>query len=74
MKALSELIWSGLDAGSDRVEIEVEQTKLSGPERIRVHDYGTGIPHDKVEAYFGDPGKFMKECRQALQEPFAPRV
>lgn len=60
IKALSELIWNGLDAGSDLVEVEIEQNKLSGPERIRVRDFGTGIPHDKIESYFGDLGNSWK--------------
>lgn len=67
MKALSELIWNGLDAGSDLVEVEVEQNKMSGLERIRVRDHGTGIPHDKVEAYFGDLGNSWKSAAKRFQ-------
>jgi hypothetical protein len=36
MKALSELIWNGLDAGSDQVEIILDQNNMSGLDRIRV--------------------------------------
>jgi hypothetical protein len=67
MKALSELIWNGLDAGSDLIEIEVEQNKMSGLERIRVRDHGTGIPHDKVEAYFGDLGNSWKSAAKRFE-------
>ncbi|MES2438546.1 MAG: ATP-binding protein [Verrucomicrobiota bacterium] len=67
MKALSELIWNGLDAGSDVVEVEVEQNKMSGLERIRVRDHGTGIPHDKVEAYFGDLGNSWKSAAKRFK-------
>ena len=67
MKALAELIWNGLDAGSDLVEIEVEQNKMSAPERIRVRDYGTGIPHDKIVTYFGDLGNSWKSTAKSFK-------
>jgi len=67
MKALSELIWNGLDAGSDLIEVEVEQNSMSGLERIRVRDHGTGIPHDMVEAYFGDLGNSWKSAAKRFE-------
>lgn len=67
IKALSELIWNGLDAGSDLVEVEVEQNKMLGLERIRVRDYGTGIPHDMVEIYFGDLGNSWKSAAKRFK-------
>lgn len=67
MKALSELIWNGLDAGSDLVEVEVDQNKMFGIERIIIRDYGTGIPHDKVETYFGDLGNSWKSAAKQIK-------
>ncbi|MES2659978.1 MAG: ATP-binding protein [Verrucomicrobiota bacterium] len=67
MKALSELIWNGLDAGSDLIEVELEQNTMSGLERIRVRDHGTGIPHDKVESYFGDLGNSWKSSAKRFK-------
>lgn len=67
MKALSELIWNGLDAGSDLIEINIETNKMSGPERIRVRDHGSGIPHDQVESYFGDLGNSWKSSAKRFK-------
>lgn len=64
MKALSELIWNGLDAGSDRVEVTLDQNNLSGLDRIRVTDYGTGIHHDHVGALFGNLGASWKKSKR----------
>jgi hypothetical protein len=67
MKALSELIWNGLDAGSDLIEVELEQNRMSGLDRIRVRDHGSGIPHDKVESYFGDLGNSWKSAAKRFK-------
>jgi hypothetical protein len=67
MKALSELIWNGLDAGSDLVEVDLEQNSMSGLEAIRVRDQGTGIRHDDVESLFGDLGNSWKKSRKRFK-------
>lgn len=64
MKALSELIWNGLDAGSDRVEVELEQNALSGLEVIRVKDYGCGINRSEIDALFGSLGDSWKKSKR----------
>jgi len=64
MKALSELIWNGLDAGSDRVEVTLDQNNMSGLDRIRVTDYGTGIHHDHIGALFGNLGASWKKSKR----------
>jgi len=63
MKALSELIWNGLDAGSDRVEVTLDQNRMSGLDRIRIKDFGTGIHHDHVDALFGNLGASWKKSK-----------
>lgn len=64
MKALSELIWNGLDAGSDRVEITLGQNSMSGLDRISVRDFGTGIHHDHVGVLFGNLGASWKKSKR----------
>lgn len=64
MKALSELIWNGLDAGSDRVEVELKQNSMSGLEQIKVTDYGTGIDHGHVSDLFGNLGESWKKSKR----------
>jgi len=67
LRALSELIWNGLDAGSDLVEVELQQNRMSGLERILVRDQGTGILHEDVEALFGDLGNSWKTTKKRFK-------
>ena len=59
--ALSELVWNGLDAGADLVEINVKVNDIQGLQEIRVRDHGSGIDHSKVEAMFGSLGESWKK-------------
>lgn len=61
IQAVSELIWNGLDAGSDSIEIELEQNEMQGLETIRVRDYGNGIFYPHLDALFGDLGDSWKK-------------
>ncbi len=67
LKALSQLIWNGLDAGSDRVQVALEQNELSGLERIRVRDGGIGINHGHVEVLFGHLGNSWKKAERVFR-------
>lgn len=67
IKALAELIWNGLDAGSDRVQVRLEQNELSGLERIRVSDEGIGINHEHVEVLFGHLGNSWKKNKRVFK-------
>lgn len=61
IQAVSELIWNGLDAGSDSIEVELEKNELQGLETIRVRDYGNGIFYPDLDALFGDLGDSWKK-------------
>lgn len=60
LAALSELIWNGLDAQSDRVNVELVLNRLEGLESVRVRDFGEGIDHSRVEELFGSLGESWK--------------
>ena len=66
MKALAELVWNGLDAGSDRIEIAFESNPLEGLERISVRDYGAGIQHEELPMLFGSLGNSWKKTKNKL--------
>lgn len=61
IKAISELIWNGLDSGADRVVVRLEKNNLDGIEKIRVKDTGTGIDYDQIQALFGGLGDSWKK-------------
>ncbi len=58
--ALSELVWNGFDADSDRVEVHLELNKLGSLQSIRVRDFGYGIDYSNVETLFGNLGDSWK--------------
>lgn len=60
MNALSELIWNGLDAQSDKISIRLMMSSLNGIESIRVRDFGEGIAHSQVQSFFGNLGESWK--------------
>ena len=59
--ALSELVWNGLDSGTERVEINTKVNDIQGLQEIRVRDHGYGIDHSKVEIMFGSLGESWKK-------------
>ncbi|WPJ96580.1 ATP-binding protein [Coraliomargarita algicola] len=61
LQALSELIWNGLDAGSDTIEVELERNGMEGLEELRVIDRGTGIYYPHLDSLFGDLGDSWKK-------------
>ena len=61
VKAVSELIWNGLDAGATEVSVDIELNKLDSPERILVVDDGQGIDPSNVDALFGNLGASWKK-------------
>jgi len=62
--AIEELIWNGLDAGGDLVEVEFEHNSLGGLDTIRVMDHGAGIPFEDLERAFGTIGRSLKIDRK----------
>jgi hypothetical protein len=61
LNALAELIWNGLDSGSDEVAVNLSVNNLGGLEEIRVKDSGDGIPHDEIHTLFGNLGASWKK-------------
>ncbi len=61
IQALSELIWNGLDARSDVIEVELERNAMDGLEELRVIDKGTGIFYPRLDSLFGDLGDSWKK-------------
>lgn len=70
VKALSELIWNGLDAGSERVQVMLELNELSGLEKIRVRDEGIGINYEHLEVLFGHLGNSWKKTNRLFRGRF----
>ena len=66
IKAVSELIWNGLDAGSSRVDVELGLNGLNGIESIRVKDDGTGIYYPDLDSLFGDLGASWKREKRRV--------
>lgn len=44
LDAVAQLVWNGLDALSDRVQVLFDTNGMGGLEAIRIRDYGTGAP------------------------------
>jgi hypothetical protein len=63
IKALSELIWNGMDAGAEIVSVSLEQNGLDGITLIRVRDTGRGISHSEVQKLFGNLGNSWKKAK-----------
>lgn len=61
LNAVAELIWNGLDATSDHVDVEFTSTPMGGIVEIRVRDRGVGIPHAEVQQLFGYLGASWKK-------------
>ena len=63
LDALSELIWNGFDAESDKVKVHIDTNVMNGIDAIRVRDYGVGIRHVDLEALFGGLGDSWKRSK-----------
>ncbi len=62
--AISELVWNGFDASSQRVDISYTFNKMDGLETITVQDYGKGIPIEDAELYFSSIGDSWKKAKK----------
>jgi hypothetical protein len=63
--ALAEMIWNGLDADANRVDVEFAFDDLAGGmSKIFVHDDGDGFPRDEAKALFGNlSGSWKRQSR-----------
>lgn len=59
-RAIEELIWNGLDAGGQRVEVRFERESLEGITALEVQDWGSGIPLGDLDRSFGTVGDSLK--------------
>ena len=66
IKALAELIWNGLDAGANKVDVNFIMNQLDGLEEIHVNDDGSGIPHARIQELFGNLGDSWKKQKGRL--------
>ena len=67
IKAISELIWNGLDAGAERVSVRLETNGLDSIDTIRVVDNGSGIDHSRIQSLFGSLGDSWKKTKERLK-------
>lgn len=67
LAAVAELVWNGLDALSDRVEIALDRNGLDGLETVRVRDFGSGIPYEDVAVLFGNLGESWKRKKTRVR-------
>src|SRR5688572_879043 len=61
VQALAELIWNGLDADADRVEVFLEHDELGAVARIIVRDNGEGMPYSGAPTFFTRLGGSWKK-------------
>lgn len=62
--AIAELIWNGLDADAERVEVSVKRNLLDGIEWIRVSDDGVGFSAEDAKDAFANLGGSWKKRRE----------
>lgn len=59
LQAVTELVWNGLDANANRVDVEVDGDD-PGMRAIAVRDDGHGFTREEAEALFGKVGGSWK--------------
>lgn len=60
LKAVIELIWNGLDAGGQVVDVTLRENDLGSVDTIEVADEGPGIPPHELKEGFGSIGNSKK--------------
>ncbi len=70
MRALSELIWNGFDAGADCVSVTTVTNDLGGLEELNVQDNGSGIYQGHVQDLFGNLGDSWKRGQHKMYGRF----
>jgi hypothetical protein len=59
--AILELIWNGLDADAERLEVTLAEQEMGGVDEIRVADNGHGMTHEEARASFDTLGGSWKQ-------------
>ncbi|MBK8160418.1 MAG: ATP-binding protein [Rhodospirillaceae bacterium] len=62
IQAVSELLWNAVDADATRIDLEIESDEIA-MRSVVISDNGHGIPHEDVEALFGQLGGSWKGLR-----------
>lgn len=68
VKAIAELIWNGLDADADEVEVRLTRGKLDAIEQIEVVDNGNGILPEDAQRFFSSLGDSWKKDAKRTKE------
>lgn len=64
LSAISELIWNGLDADAEEVQVVFHKNDLEGLTGVAVRDNGHGLPYEEAEAAFQKLGGSWKRLAQ----------
>jgi len=66
--SLAELIWNGLDADANSVDVSIRSNLAGGVEEIRVVDDGTGFDLEGAKEGFSSLGGSWKKLRERTSE------
>lgn len=68
LTALAELIWNGLDADAEEVQVVFQKNDIEGLTRVLVRDDGHGLPYEEAEAAFQNLGGSWKRSAQKTRK------
>jgi len=67
IRAVSELIWNGLDADAEQVRVDLVRNQIDGLTSVLVADNGHGLAYDRAEEAFQNLGGSWK--KNAIRTP-----
>lgn len=68
LTAVAELIWNGLDADAEEVQVVFQKNDIEGLTRVLVRDDGHGLPYEEAEAAFQNLGGSWKRSAQKTRK------
>lgn len=68
LTAVAELIWNGLDADAEEVQVVFQKNDIEGLTRVIVRDDGHGLPYEEAEAAFQNLGGSWKRSAQKTRK------
>jgi len=66
--ALCELIWNGIDADANKIEINFKRNALDDIDEIIIKDDGDGIPYKDIQQRFGSLGGSWKAINRKTKK------